>query len=110
MPTLKILRAHQTPADPVENTKASLYVQIEIEGYTTGVGGLPIFDSRDELIVHLESRYDELLEKAQGRPPDDDSLNRWDLIDDVFKPRDLSTEVDELKARIIALEVSRVEL
>lgn len=103
-PKIEILRAHQSPEDTELGIEASLYVWIEIAGYKTGVGGLPVFDTKEELLDYLNPQYDSLLIKAKARPPDVEVNDRFDLVDEEYRPRDLEAELDTLKAQVAILE------
>lgn len=64
---IKILRAFETaPFD--ETASPSLHVDLEIDGYEWGFGGLPVEFTLDDLKAYLKTHHKDMLRQAKLKP------------------------------------------
>lgn len=104
---IKLLKATEYPLyDPNEELIGStITVEIDIDGRKWSVGGIDPTWDKPQILIHLESRREEMLADIQ-KDKSTEAIERIDLIDG--SPRDLCTEIDELKERINTLEKAKV--
>jgi len=92
---IKVLRAYESPP-LVEGVGATtLGIEIEIDGFIHSVGGLNPSWTRDELMTHLNSRYDELLTNARQASLDIINIK---ARDDLCSTYEDTLKVEELLA------------
>jgi len=66
---IKILSVYETPPFDEIDPEPKLHVDIEIDGYSTSVGGLPATWTSTELNDYLQANEADLLRKARAKPP-----------------------------------------
>jgi len=105
---IKITRVIERPREvfmpPDAIIEANLYVEIDIDGYSWALGGLPATWSRQDILNHVNSDYGDILRQAKQKDRPTQPALRTDLMDAEFVPRDMSGEIDDLKARVEAIE------
>lgn len=108
---IKIKRA--TEIDPPADIGGirTIGLSLDIDGYEWYVGGLdaslypPTAEGKVALMAFLQSQEADWLRQAKGRGVDTSSpTTRTDLIDSQYQPRDIETEIDDLKTRMEKLE------
>lgn len=61
---VKIVRAHNTPAVPELNIESGLFVEIEIEGFKKGLGGLPVEWGKKEIANYIKREYPRIMREV----------------------------------------------
>jgi hypothetical protein len=103
--TIKIIRAHQIPPVTELGVESTLFLELDIDGFTWTVAGLDPNLDRARLMDLLKAQETDMLRQAKAQESGFAyPIPRNDLLDE--QPRDLAAEVDDLKARVSSLEVA----
>lgn len=105
----KVIRALNTVADPDLGIESKLHLDLEIEGMPWGGGGFPITWTRQDVDKYITENYEDMLRQAQlnaSQVITPKSEMRYDLVDEDKIPRNLEQEMDDVKARMDALEIT----
>ena len=103
--TIKIIRAHKTHPIPDLGVESTLFLELDVDGFTWTVAGLDPNLDRARLMDLFKAQETDMLRQAKAQETGVAfPIPRNDLLDE--QPRDLVAEIDDLKARVTSLEAA----